>query len=228
MKQGKVKNTGHKPNIGLYLKMLFGSMAILLILFFIPQSSVFFSIISGVGSGCVASVIVAWLIEKSNCDKYNDRDDDIKEHYYMNIKDSMDSLFDEIARLVHEKQPKEISVQRNIGKWFEWVADIQRNKEFRFNVEELNTLLTLFLKVFDEIDKVQDKKLEMSVQEIMTRGDFWDLRELRWVIGALCSSLCYNNIDNYRMMIAIGRLEKRIQENQYLRSLNEKKYRIEI
>ena len=63
----------YKPNHVLYRWLLAGAVVISVMSAFIPQDNPLFSILIGIGSGGIASVIVAWLIDISTCKQNNEK-----------------------------------------------------------------------------------------------------------------------------------------------------------
>ena len=57
----------YKTNHSLYIKLLILSCCIVAISFAFAKDSRWFTVVSGLGCGAFASVLVAWLIEYSNC-----------------------------------------------------------------------------------------------------------------------------------------------------------------
>ena len=55
------------PNRKLYIYLLIASLVIVILSLLIPHSSALFSIVTGIGCGGFASVIVAWLIDEAKC-----------------------------------------------------------------------------------------------------------------------------------------------------------------
>lgn len=211
----------HKPNTALYVKMMFGSFAILLLLFIIPQTSAWFAIISGIGSGCVASVIVAWLIDTSTCKRYNERDVEIRRHYYGDLEASLFDLFLVFAALSYEKLPQYQKEQEYKRKWFEWIGDMQVAYGVEYNTEEKYMIVSKFLAVFGCIDKIQDKRIEITVENVLSHWDFSDLQSLRRTLDDFERAVCLDTIDRYRLPIAIGRLKQYLKEDEYLNGLND-------
>lgn len=72
MKRKKGLKRNYKPETWLYLLLLFISIGIIAISFFIPQEDRWFTIVAGFGCSGIASVVVAWLIEKEAC-KYKEK-----------------------------------------------------------------------------------------------------------------------------------------------------------
>ena len=57
----------YKPNQRLYCLLLAGSLAFLAFSVLLPYSSKWFTVLSGIGCGGIASVAVAWMIDIANC-----------------------------------------------------------------------------------------------------------------------------------------------------------------
>ena len=56
-----------KTNKWTYIFLLLASFALIAISFLVPFSDRWFSVISGIGGGCFASIVVAWLLDLVNC-----------------------------------------------------------------------------------------------------------------------------------------------------------------
>ena len=57
----------YRTNRWMYIGLIVLSISIVAIAFIIPYNDKWFSIISGIGSGSFASVVIAWLIDAANC-----------------------------------------------------------------------------------------------------------------------------------------------------------------
>lgn len=62
-----MKQRLYKPNQRLYCLLLAGSLAFLIFSVLLPFSSKWFTVLSGIGCGGIASAAVAWMIDVANC-----------------------------------------------------------------------------------------------------------------------------------------------------------------
>lgn len=78
----------YKPNNRLYGILLSASLVVIAGSFIVPASTRLFSLLIGIGCGGLASVVVAWLIDLSNCRQ--------QEHLQQRILDQVFLMFDGI------------------------------------------------------------------------------------------------------------------------------------
>ena len=161
----------HVPNNRLYIFLLLISVFILLSLLLIPQDSVWYIIASGIGSGSVASALVAWLIDLSNSRVLNKRDAKIRFFFF-------DDLFFSIGRLL-EILPMYSSIEeQRKRKWFEWF-DAMMNSDVELKEDDVKSIIELIESVEEEIQRILDRRLEIMVEGILAETELDNLSFLQ-------------------------------------------------
>ena len=107
------------PNRKLYIRLLIGAIIVICASLAIPTTSPYFAIITGIGCGGFASIIVAWLIDAANC-----RQNALK------AKTNRDTIFRELNVLFEssvqifahlcEQQGDSVD-ETTTRKWYEWI-----------------------------------------------------------------------------------------------------------
>jgi len=91
----------YKTNHRLYIGLLILSCCIVAISFAFPKDSRWFTVVSGLGCGAFASVLVAWLIEYSNCKHRNKRNSEIVEsaltEFILGVKNALINIVNTCA-----------------------------------------------------------------------------------------------------------------------------------
>ncbi len=110
--RAKEKKKNYKPFTRLYLCLFLLSIAFIAISFFIQEANRWFTIVAGFGCSGIASVIVAWLIERANC--YNKEKtntgmlDNFFERFDLEVKLALSILLEGYA-----KRKEDIDIDRN-------------------------------------------------------------------------------------------------------------------
>lgn len=80
-----------RPNHALYRALLFIAILITIIAAIIPQTYSIFSVLVGIGSGGIASVVVAWLIDISTCIQNNKKTANTRKIVFSQLRSSIKS-----------------------------------------------------------------------------------------------------------------------------------------
>lgn len=111
----------YKPNHGLYGLLLAAAVVIALLAALIPQSNPLFSILIGVGSGGIASVIVAWLIDNSTCKQNNKKAEDTQKLIFSPIRSSIESAIEFFAlQCIHSGNIQDFNCKKT---WLDWMRE---------------------------------------------------------------------------------------------------------
>ena len=111
----------YKPNHVLYRWLLAGAAFISIMSAFIPQDNPLFSILIGIGSGGIASVIVAWLIDISTCKQNNEKIASTRKIVFSQLTSSIESgiqLF--IMQCFRLEATSDFYCKKA---WLEWLSD---------------------------------------------------------------------------------------------------------
>ena len=122
-----MKQRLYKPNQRLYCLLLAGSLAFLVFSVLLPYSSKWFTVLSGIGCGGIASVAVAWMIDIANC-KHKEA---INEDFLQQL------FFDYDALIKHELSiTLKWCAERNAGIDIDKKYDIQEIQEIIDKADE--------------------------------------------------------------------------------------------
>ena len=164
----------HAPNNRPYIFLLLFSIFVLLSLLFIPQDSVWYIIASGIGSGSIASVLVAWLVDLSNCRVQNKRDAKIRFFFF-------DDLFFSIGRLLEILPMYSNIEEQSKRKWFEWF-DAMMNSDIKLKEDDVKSIIESIESVEEEIQRILDRRLVIVIEGILTETE---LDNLSFIQGEL-------------------------------------------
>jgi len=111
-----------KPNIKLYLAIIVGAIVVVLLSLAIPTECPLFAIATGIGCGMLASVIVAWLIDRANCKKQAEDVKRKQELIFNEYKSSVERLRLRIAHTA--KLRANDDGKHTLREWLEILLDI--------------------------------------------------------------------------------------------------------
>ena len=107
------------PNRKQYIILLALALALVLLSLAIPTTSPFFAILTGIGCGGVASIIVAWLIDEANCRQNNQKAKATRDATFRELNLLFESSVQIFAHLC-EQQGDKVD-EASTHKWFEWI-----------------------------------------------------------------------------------------------------------
>lgn len=111
-----------KPNIVLYLLLLVAAIIVILLSLAIPTECPWFTIVTGIGCGMLASVIVAWLIDIVNCKK---QADDVKRKQDLIFNEYKSSIERLRLRIAHTaKLRAKDDGEHTLCEWLKILLDI--------------------------------------------------------------------------------------------------------
>ncbi len=202
----------YKPNHVLYRRLLAGAAVISIISAFIPQENPLFSILIGIGSGGIASVIVAWLIDISTCKQNNEKIATTRRIVFSQLTSSIESG---IQIFIMQSFQLEAMTDFECKKsWIEWIADdysaVKDHPEElkRFcaqcstlanNIREQASIINAqTVTLLDSGVIGEDEKLELSA--ILNVCDLFHIERVNLGISNELADRC---LRNYRILQAI-------------------------
>lgn len=202
----------HAPNNKLYFSLLLLSVLILLSLLIVHQNSVWYIIASGVGSGSIASVLVAWFIDMSNCRKLNIRDAKIRFFFF-------DNLFFSIERLLEIPSVYSNEEEQNKRKWFEWF-DAMMDSDVELKEDDIKSIIDTIENVEEEIQKVLDRSLEIMVEGILAETELDNLSAIKGELVTYKLMLKTKGWSEKLPFLTTNEIKGKIEETKLLNFLN--------
>lgn len=206
----------HAPNNKLYLSLLCLSVIILLFLFLIYQNSVWYIIASGIGSGGVASVLVAWFVDMSNCRTLNIRDAKIRFFFF-------DDLFFSIGRLLEIPSIYSNEEEQNKRKWFEWF-DAMMKSDVELMEDDVKFIIDTIESVEEEIKKVMDRRLEIMVEGILAQTELDNLSAIKGELVSYKLMLKTKGWSEKLPFLTTNEIKEKIEKTKLLCFLNHEDY----
>lgn len=178
-----MKSFTAKPYHLTYILLLTGSVIITLCALRFDPTSQWFSIVTSVGSGGIASVVVAWLIDISSCKRAKEN---AEKHRAVLLSNLKNAFYHGVQMLILESTGNTQCSESK--KWYEWVDAATAKAEK--NEKSLPSIIRRFKILFDSIAeqamaiKGQESVLleagiicERDVQAISTILGFCDLSQ---------------------------------------------------
>lgn len=180
-KQNSITNKLFKPNRKLYCVLFAVSLLITVTCLTIPQSSNWFTIVSGIGCGGIASTIVAWLIDEANSEDDRKRVENNRKILFNRLYLAFDNGLQLLIASLYEHNFDD-NTSRN---WFEWeevAYDFKQRDPKR--IKDYNLYLRMF---FHEVGE-QVSVIEAQIAILLEYGivDPNDIEALA-LIGSICS-----------------------------------------
>lgn len=108
-----------RPNHVLYAALLAGAVVITVIAAFISQESSLFSVLMGIGSGGIASVVVAWLIDFATCKQNNKKAENTRRVVFSQLCSVIESGIQVFAIICFQHgNPNDFDSKK---RWLEWI-----------------------------------------------------------------------------------------------------------
>ena len=165
----------HKPNHCIYALMTVIDIVLMLILFIVPQESVSYVIISGITSGGIASIVVAWLIDASNCRSLNLRDDNIRLYQFLNLIFDIEQLFEIFPQLANEEWISHDDYNGKDRTWFKWLKYVQSKRTKNRVIYRRDLFKRLSGNLIKQIEEIENKKIELLLEQIITENEMRNL-----------------------------------------------------
>lgn len=195
----------YKPNHLFYLGLLGVSILFVVTAVLIPINSKWFSIVTGVGGGGIASVIVAWLIDISSCNQRNRLNQDLLEQLFQrfdtDVKFELEWILKDYANrhpeidCNHKYSITEIVqlVEKEDENLSEWVTHYH-NIGVAFYSIDASVLLSYdpslqHAKIYAELIQAQNMHNNYSVMNSMGKWECQDHTQ-SYEYSMLCFELC--------------------------------------
>lgn len=107
----------YRTNKWLYIALLLTSLLMITVSLFIPNDSKCFAIISGIGGGWFASVLVAWLIDMANYRTLNNKYSNLARFAYGELQYAIADYCEQYCEYCCEASPLLKQQNHTFGEW---------------------------------------------------------------------------------------------------------------
>lgn len=165
--------TMKKPNWRLYVLLSAVFLIVTLIALLVDNTDNWFTVLTGIGCGGIASVIVAWLVDLANCKEQNIKQKKIAAFALNNFRVSVCYYLQTIADLCRDNDPKMGRQKHTFEEWTQiyvsklkngltirrpWLLDAIERVETSYSTIESN----IYWLIDGEVISVEDyKKIKM-------------------------------------------------------------------
>lgn len=206
-----MKRTISNPNRvhnTMYVLIILSSIVALIISIAIPSSDcvhlkVALEVLKNLSYGCIASTIVAWIIDFVNVKKANKKANDIYDAIYIDLKINIGHFVDTWAQMCAVSF-KDIDYYAETHTWKEWY-EILKNNYDNLEQERQQHLLRFFRDTLLRSTQYVNKSLETITSQtyMLTLNDAMNLElksimsDFKFEFGALNSDLEYENYEKH-------------------------------
>lgn len=208
----------------LYLVLGFASITIVAFSLKIKENAEWFTIVSGIGCGAFASVIIAFLIEVSNVAHVNRKNGAIFESYFAKLYFTFANLLFSLVTACDKEK------RNDIGElfWFDWLERVIKEQIETPKLSAKGFLVEKLQDTEKELKKIGESKLLLLGQDLMDDTEFLALTNIKVDISVIKHELNSSNT-NWRIMKAvIAELKEHIEESKVLRKFNNVSYKEDI
>jgi len=209
----------HKVRHWLYILLLILGISLLLISE--SENSIkIASIIESIGCGVIASVIIAWLIDVSNCTSKNKELTDARIAVLTPFQlDFALFLFSfRTLAVLHDSRIE--NEKNNRRKWAEYFQVSNAS----ISIDQKSHIIDKFTLIENVLAEIQDDKLLYISQHILTTEEITSLLEVKTDITALKFELCANELSQIVLVQKLDELYEHINEASSVLPVNDIKF----
>ena len=212
-----------KLNWILYLGLGFLSIGIMFSSLIVKGYIEWFTILSGIGCGAFASVLIAFLIEVTNVTQKNLKNISIFESFFAKLHFSFAQLLSSFA----------IACDKDVRKkmedlcWFEWMKKIIQEQSKNPTFAE-DFLIDKFQDTQKELTKIEENKLTLLSLDLIEDMEFVSLKEIQLDLSIIESELKKDIIEWSTLEMIASELKGHIEESEILRKFNKVAYKDSI
>lgn len=212
-----------KVNWKLYLVIGFLSINITFSSLIVKGYVEWFTILSGIGCGAFASVLIAFLIEITNVAQKNLKNISIFASFFAKLHFSFANLLSSFAIACDKDGRKKAEDLR----WFEWLEKLiqEQSKKTTF---AMDFLVDKFQDTQKEITKIEENKLTLLNLDLIEDMEFVLLKEIQLDLSIIESELKKDIIEWSNVKMTASELKGHIEESKILRKLNKVTYKDNI
>lgn len=210
-----------KINWILYLILGVLSIGIIAVSLLFKNCTEWFTIISGIGCGAFASVLIAYLIEFANVAQKMRKNISIFESYFGKLYFSFSQLLSSFA-IACDKEKRE-----NVGElyWFNWLEKIAE-EQIAHPIPSVKNFLTDKLKdTQKELAKIEDSKLLLLGQDLIEDIEIVSLMEVKLDLSVIESELTSSETNWSNIKLIIPELKEHIGKSEVLKKYNSTLYK---
>ena len=210
-----------KVNWILYLILGVLSIGIIAASLLVKDCEEWFTIISGIGCGAFASVVIAYLIELANISQKCRKNISIFESYFGKLYFSFSQLLSSFV-IACDKEKRQ-----NIGElyWFNWLERLTEEQIDRPTPSAKSFLIDKFKDTQTELAKIEDSKLLLLGQDLIEDTEIIALMEIKLDLSVIESELNSAEINWSNINLIIPELKEHIEKSEVLKKYNSTLYK---
>ena len=182
----------YQPDRKFYLSLLLFAMAITVFALLIPTLCPWFTIVTGIGCGGIASVIVAWLIDEANCREKEKRNRAIYAIPWAEL--SMLAYFYSI--FYHVLNDEDPDNKKDKHTWSEWKNMLVSKLNENANEGESDKFKTVFddntKGVIKQLEFISDNRFQLMADGLLSESLFYSLGEIKQKLE-LCRTMIHHS-----------------------------------
>lgn len=210
-----------KVNWILYLILGILSIGVIAASLLVRNCTEAFTIVSGIGCGAFASVIIACLIELANVSQKNQKNIAIFESCFGKLYFSFAQLLSSLTIACDKEKRK------NVGElhWFDWIEKIIEEQGAHPTPTVGNFLIGKLKDAEKELEKVEENKLLLLGQDLIDDAEIIALMEIKLDLSVIENELSTAEINWSNIKLIIPELKQHIEESKVLKNFNSTSYK---
>ena len=210
-----------KVNWLLYLILGVLSIGIIAASLLVRNCDEWFTIISGIGCGALASVLIAYLIELANVSQKSRKNISIFESYFGKLYFSFAQLLSSFVIACDKENRKEIGELY----WFNWLGRLTEEQIAHPTPSVKSFLIDKFKDTQTELAKIEDSKLLLLGQDLIEDMEIIDLMEIKLDLSVIESELSASETNWSNIKLIIPELKEHIGKSEVLKKYNNTLYK---
>lgn len=210
-----------KINWILYLILGILSIGIIAVSLLVKDCTEWFTIVSGIGCGAFASVLVAFLIEFANVAQKMRKNISVFESYFGKLYFSFSQLLSSFV-IACDKEKRE-----NVGEmyWFNWLERTAEEQIAYPTPSAKNFLINKLKDTQEELAKIEDSKLLLLGQDLIDDTEIIALMEIKLDLSVIESELTVSETNWSNIKLIIPELKEHIEKSEVLKKYNSTLYK---
>lgn len=168
------------PNRRLYILLLCSAIIVTVIAVFVPTSNPWFTIITGIGCGGIASVIVAWLIDEVNCSNQSKKSKDV----HILLWTALSLFAYSYANMYKALHKGDETCKKEKHTWIEWrkrlIDDIKNDGILESSFDDFKHVFDVAAKdVIEQCQYFQDNRSQLISDGLMSSHEFFFIHTIQ-------------------------------------------------